>query len=233
MAEYIVSSYYEDNTGPITGLAPTIRIWELSATGQDLVVGSPCGSGMAVDGVMTEVGDCGSPVTTSDGFYQFVFTDVMGYDPEKTYVLRVDGGGTLITRLRYQTGSITPADSVSVETIVDGVWDEPRSDHLIAGSTGEALTQIRTNTLDIINNLYLDADSVLNLVKFLTKMEAGRTKIDPVAKTLTVYDEDCTTVLRVFELYDSTGTPSVVDVCERVPVTKGPSDTSTITDTCP
>ena len=64
-------------------------------------------------------------------------------------------------------------------------------------------------------------------------MAAGRTRIDPTSKTLTVYDEDCTTILRVFNLYDSTGTPSVVDVCERKPVTKGPGDTSTITDVCP
>lgn len=233
MAEIVISSYFENSSGPVTGLSPTIRIWEVNATGDILVVGTPCGTGSASDGAMLEVEDCGSPASTQDGFYRFVFADTIGYDPTKSYVVRVDGGVALQTRFRYQTSQISPVDAFSIEGIADAVWDEPRADHLNPGSTGEALSQIKAETTDIIDKLYLDADSVLEVVQLLLKMEAGRTKIDPVANTLTVYDEDCTTVLRVFNLLDSTGAPSVVDVCERVPVVKGPSDGTTITDTCP
>ena len=167
-----------------------------------------------------------------DGFYKYEFDDVTdGYDPAKTYAFRADGGPSLPPGERYQVARLDPTETA--EGIADAVWDEPRADHLTVGSTGEALSQIKADTTDIIDKLYLDADSVLEVVQLLLKMDAGRTKIDPTANTLTVYDEDCTTVLRVFDLFDSTGTPSVTDVCERVPVTKGPGDTTTITDVCP
>jgi len=233
MAEIIISSYFEDNSGPITGLTPTVRIWDVGTVSDELVVGATCGTGQATDGVMIEVEDCGSPAGEQDGFYRFVFTDTIGYNPTKTYVVRVDGGVSLASNCRYQTSKITPADALSAADVADAVWDEPKADHLVPGSTGEALSQTKADTADIIDKLYLDADSVLEVVQLLLKLEAGRTKIDPTTNTLTVYDEDCTTVLRVFNLYDSTGAPSVIDVCERKPVTKGPSDNTTITDTCP
>lgn len=233
MANIIVSSYFEDESGPVTGLTPTIRIWEVATTGNLLVVGAPCGSGQNTDGIMDEVENCGSPPTTQDGFYSFVFADTIGYDPTKNYVVRVDGGGSLQLHRRYQTNAISPMDAISIVDIADAVWDEPRTDHLIPGSTGEALSQIKADTTDIVNKLYLDADSVLEVVQLLLKMEAGRTKIDPSNYTLTVYDEDCITPLRVFKLYDSAGNESVVDVCERKPITKGIGDGTSITDTCP
>lgn len=232
MAEILIGSYFEDNNGPITGLTPSIRIWEISDAGDVLIVGSPCGTGSAADGNMVEVEDCGSPATTQDGFYRFVFADTLGYDPSKTYLIRVDGGNTLQTRYRYQTSKITPTDAMSTQNVADAVWDEQRSSHLTPGTTGEALSQIKADTTDIIDKLYLDADSVLEVVQLLLKMEAGRTKIDPSQNTLTVYDEDCTTVLRVFKLYDSAGNESVTDVCERRPTTKGAGDTTSITDVC-
>lgn len=230
MAEFIISSYFEDNTGPITGLSPTVRVWEVSSAGSSLIIGSPCGTGLSTDGAMSEVENCGSPATTQDGFYQFVFNTGLGYDPSKEYLVRVDGGPALATRIRYQTGEIT---SLNVENISDGVWDEPRADHLDVGSTGEVVSLIKADTADIIDKLYLDADSVLDVVQLLLKMEAGRTRIDPTAKTLTVFDEDCTTPLRVFELLDSGGNPSITEVCERVPTTKGAGDGTSITDVCP
>jgi hypothetical protein len=221
MAEFVISSYFEDNTGPVTGLTPTIRIWEVTSAGDELIVGAPCGTGLATDGTMVEVEDCGSPATTQDGFYRFVFADTIGYSPTTTYVVKIDGGGSLQTRYRYQTGEIIPS-----------VLDAARTDHLISGSIGEAISQTKADTSDIIDKLYLDADSVLEVVQLLLKMEAGRTRIDPTQNTLTVFDEDCTTVLRVFKLYDSAGNESVVDVCERKPVVKGVSDGTTITDVC-
>lgn len=228
MADIIISSYFEDNAGPVVNLTPTVRIWEVTDSGQDLIVGSPCGSGQNTDGNMVELSECGSP-QTEDGFYRFTFTTALGYDETKTYVVRVDGGGSLSTRDRYQVREITPVDAMSN----GGVWEEQTSDHLTAGSTGLAVAQTKADTTNLVNALYADADSVLNMIEVLLKHELGRTKIDPAAKTLTVYDEDCTTVLRVYDLYDSTDTKSVTDVCQRVPRTKGAGDITTITDTCP
>lgn len=232
MAEIIISSYFENNSGPVVGLTPTVRIWEVTDSGQDLVVGSPCGSGQNTDGTMIEIQDCGSP-STQDGFYRFTFTDTIGYDVTKTYVVRVDGGGSLTSRDRYQVREITPLDAVSIDGVVDQTWNEQTSGHLTAGSTGLALAQTKADTTNLVNALYADMDSVLNMLEVLLKHELGRTKIDPVAKTLTVYDEDCTTILRVYDLYDSTDTKSITDVCQRVPRTKGSGDITTITDVCP
>jgi len=167
------------------------------------------------------LGDCaGSPVTRV-GFYRFTFTDALGYDVTKTYIIRVDGGATLPVHQRYQVQQVSP-----------GPWDEDRTEHLVAGTTGEALSLIRADTAAITDNLYLDADSVLNVIHTLLKLETGRTRIDPTSHTLTIYDEDCTTVLRTYTLYDSIGNTSVTDVCERVPTVKGVGDTTTITDVC-
>ena len=69
MAEIIISSYFEDSTGPVTGLTPTLRIWEVTAGGETLIVGAPCGTGLSTDGVMTELDDCGSPATTRECRY--------------------------------------------------------------------------------------------------------------------------------------------------------------------
>lgn len=228
MADFIISSYFENNTGPITGLSPTIRIWEISATGNTLLVGAPCGVAQSTDGAMVEVSACGSPATTQDGFYSFNFSAALGYDPTKFYVIRVDGGSSLASQFRYQSAELTPAQAISNE----GVWDVQRASHLLSGSTGEALSQIKADTTNISDKLYLDADSVLDVVQLMLKMDAGRTKIDPAAKTLTIYDTDCTTVLRTFELYDSNGNKSITDVCERIPRVKGPGDGTTIDYVC-
>jgi len=226
MADIIIGSFFSNISGPVSGLSPTVRIWEVTGSGHDLVIGSPCGSVQNVDGAMTELDDCGSPATTTDGFYRFTFTSALGYDPTKTYVVRVDGGASLSSGNRYQVREIPPDTAYQV-------WSEQTSDHLIAGSTGLALAQTKAETTNISNALYLDTDSVLNVLEVLTKHELGRTRIDPTAKTLTVYDEDCTTVLRVYDLYNASGTKSVEDVCERVPRSKGAGDTLTFTDTCP
>lgn len=209
MAEFIITSYFEDSSGPVTGLSPTIRIWEVTTTGENLVVGAPCGSPGGADGIMVEMDDCGSPASERDGFYRYTFAT---YDPAKSYVVRVDGGAGLAVADRYQPGRIQPADNV--QSFVNGVWDEPRADHLIVGSTGEAVSLDRADLTTILTTSLPAIFSLLDLVR---KYDTNRTEIDPVTKTLTVYDDDCTTVLRVFELYDSTGTLSVTDVCERVP----------------
>jgi len=195
MAEIIIASYFEDGTGPATGLSPTVRIWEVTASGQSLVVGAPCGSGQATDGVMTEMSDCGSPLA-KDGFYRFTFTDLIGYDPTKVYAIRIDGGASLGIPFRYQTNSISPSDALDAAAVEGAVWDAPIAAHTTAATMG-----------------YLE-----NLIDLIRKYSTNRTKIDVNNKTLTIYDDDCATVLRVFRLLDHTGTPSITEVCERTSI---------------
>lgn len=164
----LITVFVTNKSNPETGLSPTIRIWEVSAGSQSLVV---------TDDAMTEVGD---------GFYKYEFTTM---DPLKHYNFRADAGASQPKGERYYVGS----SALSPQEIADVNWDETASDHSIIGSTGE-------------------------LLQILVKFERNRTVIDGSSKTLTIYDDDETTPLHVFNLKDSAGLPSITEVCERDPV---------------
>lgn len=226
MSSVVITSFFTRNGLPATDLEtaagggyPLVRVWEV-------IDGTPAGDAFIGEFQMIPIEDG----VNDDGLYKHEFTNAQGYDDSKTYVFRADGGPSLLNNERYQVARLDPTETS--EGIADAVWNEPRVDHLIPGSTGEALSQIKADTTNIADRLYLDADSVQEIVKLLLKFEAGRTRIDPANNTLTVYDEDCTTPLRVFELLDSSGNPSVNEVCERKPIAKGVGDSTTITDVC-
>lgn len=183
---------------------PTIRIWEVVAADQTLVIGAPEGTGdpgggVGTDGVMTILfdktagvpGSGGLPVAGSiDGFYKFEFTVPMGFVSTSNYVARMDGGPSVPAGERYIVVRFSPNDNIDVQ--VSAFWDEPQAGHTTIGTMGGLLDVIR-------------------------KYETNRTRIDSTAMTLTVYDDDCTTVLRVFDLLDGAGAPSIDEVCERKP----------------
>jgi len=184
---------------------PRVRIWEVSGSTYDLVVGDPVGSGQATDGVMSPVVD-----SVEDGFYTFLFTDINGYDPTKKYLIRVDGGSSLTSTERYQVTNIDPLEN----DIINGVWDESILDHLSPNSTGLTLSQTKANT----DTLYLSVTAVQSLVSLILKYDTNRTKIDTTNHEMIVYDDDCVTELRRFQLLDTTGTPNSSEVCERKPI---------------
>lgn len=190
----IINSFFTDSGAPKTGLSPTIRIWEVSAGAHSIII---------TDDNMIEVGD---------GFYKYSFTT---YDATKTYVIRSDGGVGLADGERYEyaaTEELNVADA-SVNNIAAGVWDEPIMSHINVGSTGESLALIKADTTSIaVSSAVLN-----NLVNTLLKYERNRTKIDTVNRQMIIYDDDCTTVLHVFDLKDSSGNPSISEVCERRP----------------
>jgi hypothetical protein len=241
----IITSFFTQSGNPATGLTPTIRIWNVEDTSNTLIVPSS-----GPDPIMSEVGD---------GFYNFVFTTTLGFDPLKTYVTRTDGGSSLsITDGRYQTSSIDLTENTSntttittadITAIVDGVWNEPTASHTSSGTMGLAqvvnigayptLSQIASAVWDepasthlipgsvgVFQNethadaqqLRIDVTTALSLLATLLKYETNRTKIDKIAMTLTVYDDDGVTPLKVFSLKDSTGASSVTEVCERRPI---------------
>ena len=71
------------------------------------------------------------------------------------------------------------------------MWDEVLNDHSVLGSSSE-------------------------LIKGLVKHAQNRWKIDN--NQLTIYDNDGTTPLYVFDLKDSSGNPTETNPYERVPV---------------
>ena len=109
-------------------------------------------------------------------------------DPLKHYNFRADTGSSQPAGERYHVG----ASSLSPEEISDVVWDEDLT-------------------------LHTETDSGSELLKLLVKFEENRTRIDPTAKTLTIFDDDGTTPLHVFDLKDASGSASVTEVCERDP----------------
>jgi len=205
----IISSFFTKNGIPQSGLTPTIRIWEVSGGSHDLLVGSPNGSTQSVDGNMIEVADIGS-----DGFYKFEFTEALGFDKNKTFVARSNGGTSLSFGERFQVVGMNPSEALDVAGISSAVWDAQTVDYNDPGTFGAEINSISSTTQSIAVAV-TDCQILLDI---LLKYETNRTKIDPVAKTLTVYDDNCTTPLRVFQLLDSTGTPSVESVCERKPI---------------
>ena len=183
---------------------PRIRIWEVIAADQTLVIGAPEGTGdpgggIGTDGVMTILfdktigvpGSGGAPAAGSiDGFYKFDFTTAMGFVPTSNYVARMDGGGSVPDGERFIVVRFGPNDNIDVK--VDAFWDEPSAGHVTISTMG-------------------------GLLDILRKYQTNRTRVDATAKTLTVYDDDCTTPLRVFELRDGAGALSIDEVCERDP----------------
>jgi len=107
--------------------------------------------------------------------------------------------------LNDNTVGISPRPTVLQDGIVnkaviaDQVWDEDLADHTVTGSAGATVTDIDLN------------------LEHLAKFSTNRSYIDGTAKTLTIYDDDGTTPLAVFDLLDSTATPSVTQIFERLP----------------
>lgn len=216
MALIEINSFFTRNGIPATDIDnlnphpdglnyPRVRIWKVSGSTTQLIIGDPTGSGQQTDGIMVPVVD-----TVEDGFYTYVFDDNHGYDTSAKYLVRVDGGPSLADTERYQVSEIDPIEN----NIIDGVWDEQITNHLSLGSTGLTLSQIKANT----DLLYLNVTDVLNIVKTILKYDTNRTKIDTVANVMIIYDDDCVTELRRFELLDATGAPNSDSVCERKPI---------------
>ncbi|TFH11194.1 MAG: hypothetical protein E4H14_01180 [Candidatus Thorarchaeota archaeon] len=123
------------------------------------------------------------------GWYNYAFTS---YNYDESYLFTIDGGAGMFISVcdRYKYGGNESYE----EDISYEVWEEDNTTHTTTNTTGQ-------------------------LLNIITAVLVNRTKIDTAAATLTVYDSDCVTPLIVFDLKDSFGNPSVVEVCERTPTT--------------
>jgi hypothetical protein len=85
-----------------------------------------------------------------------------------------------------------------------------------------ALTDDSTGTFTIIQETNLDIiqftiDNMAVVVDTILKYHKNRTLIDENAFTLTVYDDDNVTPIKVFNLKDEAGLASIVSIFERIP----------------
>lgn len=212
--EIEINSFITTNGAPATSLPsgyPKVRIWSVNSSSYALVVGQPDGIGHNSDGIMNPV-QTGSD--TTDGFWSFTFTDSIGYNPTTKYLVRIDSGPTQNANERYQSAGIDPAQTISPTDIANAVWEEPQTSHNHLGTMGFAVNQTRGD----VASMLLTLSDVQNIINLIVKYDTNRTKIDTTNKQLIVYDDDCTTILRIFQLLDSSGTPSTDSVVERVPI---------------
>ncbi len=69
------------------------------------------------------------------------------------------------------------------------------------------------DTQSLINSL----QTAIDIVNEILKYSANRTKIDKITKTMTIYDDDGITPLRVFDLKDFNAIASITEIAERDP----------------
>lgn len=187
----VIAARFRNSGTPQTGLSPTIDIYRLSD--DTLLIN---------DGAMVEV---------ANGWYKYEFLEVDGYDPREDFVYDADGGVSISSPFeRFQEGACCASEP---EEIADGVWEADQSLYTDINTMGGR----HNATFSNVENLLLDVADVESLVNLVRKYHTNRTRIDTTAKTLTVFDDDGVTPLRVFTLRDGSGTPNTDEVCERDP----------------
>lgn len=87
-------------------------------------------------------------------------------------------------------------------------------------SAGSIITE---NVTPVFSTAEKDAtlttlSSISDIVTLLQKYEENRSVIDKINNTLTIYDDDGTTPILRFSLLDSGGSPSTIEVAERLPL---------------
>jgi hypothetical protein len=192
----IITCHFTNNGLPATGLVPIIDVFELHPTNPTI------NTHIIISGVSSEIGM---------GWYRY---NMINYDDTKNYVFTFDGGAGLCPGERFKLGG----NESYADDITNAVWNESTLNHMQLGSTGFELARISADTAStVLSNI-----AITSLLNTLLKYETNRTRIDPALATLTVYDDDCQTPLHVFNLRDSSGLPSIQEVCDRVPVGCGP-----------
>lgn len=114
------------------------------------------------------------------------------------------------------SGSTGPTAS----SIADAVWDKLAISGSSSNSFGEFINMIKASVESTSADVYelkSKVDAATLIINTLLKYENNRTKVDQVAKTLTIFDDDSVTPLKVFDLKDYSGAASVTTIAERDP----------------
>lgn len=94
---------------------------------------------------------------------------------------------------------------------------------IAAGSPSQTYGDILSNVGSSTDTIQVDITNILSVTNEIIKYSKNRTKIDPIAYTLTIYDNDDITPLRVFDLKDENGIATVTSIFERIKSTGSPS----------
>lgn len=117
-------------------------------------------------------------------------------------------------------GEAVTSGGISPTAIADAVWDAATNQHTDAGSFGKLAIDSKTATDDVktvVDGIAVSEASLTSLLQTLLKYSKNRTRIDKIAKTLTIYDDDTLTPIKVFDLKDASGNPSITEIIERLP----------------
>lgn len=84
-----------------------------------------------------------------------------------------------------------------------------------------SLLNVLDSKVDIVSDqvqvIDVDLEQMLTILAELRKFNFNRSKINPVEKTLTVYDDDNVTPIVIFDLLDTSEQPSTQEVAEKLP----------------
>lgn len=127
----------------------------------------------------------------------------------------------LVQLVTTESGETIPVEVPSSAEIADAVWNRMATNHISTGTFGAYVNMIKATTdLQLAESYQIKAlvNTSISLIETLSKYETNRTRVDQAQKRLYIYDNDGTTVLKVFDLRDFNGTASVTQIAERIPV---------------
>jgi len=132
-----------------------------------------------------------------------------------TEAIKVVTDATLVKATETKDETILIKDDTTY--IRSGVWapDEKKQLRHRLSIDGIQTAPVTTNgTLAAINT---KLDTVESIVIDLLKYEANKKVVNKSAKTLTIYEDDGVTPLKIFDLKDSTGAPSIDEIAQTIP----------------
>lgn len=132
------------------------------------------------------------------------------------YNIRVN----LTTSNLVDTISTAGGTSVDPNDIAVAVWNRLAVASTGSGTFGEFVNMIKA-TVDNNNTRIIDLQDRMrelkDMITVMWKFHNNKTVINPTEKTLTIYDNDGTTPLKVFDLKDYLGNSSVTQIAQRNP----------------
>ncbi len=153
------------------------------------------------------------------------------YHDDGLYPYQILPGGSVISSVSALTQNVevqvpvVTGDLSSVgQQVTDAVTQTLKTasiENSDEGSLGYILSSVNNSVNDIgvdVTNVLSNLGAATDLINILLKYSKNRTKIDDVQKTMTVFDDDGITPIRVFDLKDLTGAPSITKVAERNPI---------------
>lgn len=189
-----------------------------------------------VNGIAIRSGMRGTILIT--GGIQSTFTDCFDgiADPNSAPVIdmgsEVVGGGGAVAMHRYSGSLIVTNANAAIQTastftfvagsilfdstIEAGTYVVYGDAIVVDNSTGTAIIIDQTVNADV-ERVVVNTDNIQTVMLDIRRYDTNRTKIDKNAFTLTVYADDGTTPLTIYDLKDSTGVASVTEIFERVP----------------